>query len=64
MPDRQGNTEASEDAIPKTALHAYKDGRKDDISGNADALESNDPKDQQQRALEGDDELDLPHGKR
>jgi hypothetical protein len=64
MPDREGNTKASEDAIPETSLHAYKEGRKDDVSGNADALESNDPKDQQQSSLEGDDELDLPHEKR
>jgi len=63
MPDREGNTTASKDAIPDTSLHAYKEGRKDDVSGNADALESNDPKDQQQDTLEGDDELDLPHQK-
>lgn len=63
MPDREGNTKASEDAIPETSLHAYKEGRKDDVSGDADALESNDPKDQQQSSLEGDDELDLPHEK-
>jgi hypothetical protein len=63
MPDREGNTTASEDAIPETSLHAYKEGRKEDVSGNADALESNDPKDQQQRTLEGDNELDLPHEK-
>ena len=63
MPDREGNTKASEDAIPDTSLHAYKEGRKEDVSGNADALESNDPKDQQQDTLEGDDELDLPHEK-
>lgn len=64
MPDRQGNTKASEHAIPDTPLHAYKEGRKDDISGDADALESNDAKDHLQRALEGDDELDLHHEKR
>ena len=64
MPDRQGNTKASDDAIPDTSLHAYEERRKDDVSGNADKLESNDPKDEQQRALEGDDELDLHHEKR
>jgi hypothetical protein len=63
MPDREDNTTASEDAIPDTSLHAYKEGRKDDVSGDADALESNDPQDQQQDTLEGDDELDLPHEK-
>ena len=63
MPDREGNTKASEDAIPDTSLHAYKEGRKEDVSGDADPLESNDPKDQQQDTLEGDDELELSHQK-
>jgi hypothetical protein len=34
--------------------------RKEDVKGNADKLESNDPADQQASELEGDDELDLP----
>jgi len=45
---------------PKTSLHGYKEGRKADIKGDADKLESNDPKDQQTPALEGDHELELP----
>ncbi len=60
MPDPDGNTKADEAALPATPLHGYKEGRKDDISGDAEKLESNDPKDQQQSELEGDDELDLP----
>ncbi len=60
MPDPDGNTKADPDAIPETSLHGYKDGRKDDIKGDADKLESNDPQDQQQSELEGDDELELP----
>jgi hypothetical protein len=38
-------------------------GRKDDVSGDSDALESNDPAKQQQDVLEGEDELRLPHEK-
>ncbi len=60
MPDPEGNTKADEDAIPDSSLHAYKEGRKEDVKGDADKLESNEPKDQQASALEGDDELDLP----
>ncbi len=60
MPDRQGDTKASEDSIPDSPLHAYKEGRKEDISGDADALESNDPADQQQEKLEGEGELSPP----
>lgn len=63
MPDKDGNTKATEETTPSTSLHAYKEGRKEDVSGDADALESNDPAKQQQRALEGDDEKSLAHKK-
>jgi hypothetical protein len=59
MPDEHGNTESSGEAVPDTPLHAYKEGRKEDVSGDADALESNDPAEQQQDKLEGDDEPTL-----
>jgi hypothetical protein len=55
MPDQKGNTEADE-AVPETSLHAYKDSRKDDIKGDSDKLDSDDPKDLQASELEGDDE--------
>jgi hypothetical protein len=63
MPDRDQNTKADEDALPDTSLHAYKEGRKDDVKGDADKLESNAPEDQQVDELEGDDELPTPHEK-
>ncbi len=63
MPDEQGETQASEEGVPETSLHAYKEGRKEDVSGDADKLESNDPQDQQQDTLEGSDELSTPHEK-
>jgi hypothetical protein len=59
MPDLKGNTKADEEALPDTSLHAYKEGRKDDVKGDADKLESNDPKNHQGSELEGDDELDI-----
>jgi hypothetical protein len=59
MPDLKGNTKADEEALPATSLHAYKEGRKDDVKGDADKLESNDPKNHQGSELEGDDELDI-----
>jgi hypothetical protein len=59
MPDLKGNTKADEEALPDTSLHAYKEGRKDDVKGDADKLESNDPKNHQGPELEGDDELDI-----
>jgi hypothetical protein len=63
MPDEDGKTQADAETTPDTSLHAYKEGRKDDVSGDADKLESNAPGDQQQDALEGEDELSLPHEK-
>lgn len=63
MPDQDGNTKANEEETSATSLHAYKEGRKDDVSGDAEALESNDPNKQQQDTLEGEDELTLPHEK-
>jgi hypothetical protein len=64
MPDKDGKTRASEETVPNTSLHAYKEGRTEDVSGDSDALESNDPAKQQQDALEGDNELSLPHEKK
>ena len=58
MPDQEGNTEADSETIPDTSLHAHSDGRKEDIKGDSDKLESDDPKDLQQRALKGDDEYE------
>ncbi len=63
MPDPEDKTKADEESLPSTPLHAYKEGRKEDISGDADALESNDPDKQQAETLEGEDELQLPHEK-
>jgi hypothetical protein len=63
MPDRDQSTKADESTLPDTSLHAYKEGRKDDVKGDADKLESSAPDDQQASELESDDELELPHEK-
>jgi hypothetical protein len=67
MPDPQGNTTADPETVPDTSQHAYKEGRKDDVAGDADKLESNDPKDMQARELDDEesDQLGPPlHEKR
>jgi hypothetical protein len=56
MPDKDGDTKADSKTLPDTSLHAYADGRKEDIKGDSDKLDSDDPKDLQQSALEGKDE--------
>jgi hypothetical protein len=52
MPDPQGNQAADPETIPQSSQHAYKEGRKDDVAGDADKLESNDPKDMQAKELD------------
>ncbi|MDQ6835854.1 MAG: hypothetical protein M3016_06665 [Actinomycetota bacterium] len=56
MPDPKGNTGGDEETLPASSLHAYKDSRKEDIKGDSDKLASDDPKDLQTSALEGEDE--------
>ncbi|MFZ0044122.1 MAG: hypothetical protein WAK93_22625 [Solirubrobacteraceae bacterium] len=56
MPDEQGNNKADAEALPQTSLHAHSDDRKEDIKGDADKLESDDPKDLQASELEAEDE--------
>jgi len=63
MSDEHGNTKADDDTAVETSLHAYKDGREEDIKGDVEAFKSNDPKRLQQDKIEGDDELKLAHEK-
>lgn len=56
MPDRDDQNTADIEELPSTSLHAYKEGRKDDVKGDADKLESADPQDQQHDALADEDE--------
>jgi len=58
MPDHDGATKAGEN-IPNTPLHAYKEGREDDVKGDTQKLNSNDPKDQRQSEIEDKDEPKL-----
>ncbi len=56
MPDQEGKTASDEDTVPDTSLHAYKEGRDEDIKGNSEKLSSDDPKDLRASELEGQDE--------
>jgi hypothetical protein len=57
MPDKDGNTKADAEALPQTSLHADKEPREEDIKGNPEKLESDDPKDLRQSEVEDPDEL-------
>ena len=63
MPDEHGNAKADDDTAVETSLHAYKDGREEDIKGDVEAFKSSDPKQLKQDQIEGDDELKLAHEK-
>ncbi len=56
MPDPDGNTAADQQSVPNTSLHAYKEGREEDVKGDVEKLKSGDNKDMQQSELEADDE--------
>ena len=48
---------ADEETLPDTPLHAYKEGREDEVEGDLDKLKSGDPKESQRAEIEdeGDD---------
>ena len=54
--------EASEETVPDTSLHAYKEGREDDVEGDVEKLKSGDAQDSQRSeiAAEGE-ESNLPN---
>lgn len=53
---------ASEETLPDTPLHAYKEGREEDIEGDVDKLESSDPETSQRKEIaeDEDDESSFP----
>lgn len=59
MPDPDGGTKADEETLPETPLHAYKEGREEDIKGDTEKLNSDDPKDLQASEIEDDNEPKL-----
>jgi hypothetical protein len=58
--DEDEEKSASEETLPDTPLHAYKEGREDDIEGDEDKLESSDPESSQREEISEGDESDFP----
>lgn len=60
MPDVDGNTKAETaegtDTVTDTSLHAYKDGREEDMKGDKEQILSEDPQKQQRKDLVDPDE--------
>jgi hypothetical protein len=61
MGDEERQTQADEETLPATPLHAYKDGREEDVEGDLDKLKSGDPQQSQRKEIEGDDEGSEDH---
>lgn len=38
MPDEHGEVQADEETLPQTPLHAYKEGREEDVQGDVEKL--------------------------
>jgi hypothetical protein len=56
MPDEDDQTQADEQTLPKTPLHAYKEGREDEVEGDVDKLKSGNPEESQRKEIENEDE--------
>jgi hypothetical protein len=53
MPDENEPGGASEETVPDSSLHAYKEGREDDVEGDVEKLKSGDPEDSQRDKISG-----------
>lgn len=54
MPDEDAQQGADAEALPESPLHAYKEGREDEVEGDVEKLKSGDPKQSQRQDIEGD----------
>jgi hypothetical protein len=51
---------ASEETLPDTPLHAYRDDREEDIEGDVEKLESSDPETSQRAEISEGEESGFP----
>jgi hypothetical protein len=62
MPEENEPGGASEETIPDTPLHAYKEGREDDVEGDLEKLKSGEDEGSQRKEIsEGTEESDFPN---
>ncbi|MEA2376891.1 MAG: hypothetical protein QOK00_737 [Thermoleophilaceae bacterium] len=53
---------ADEETLPDTPLHAYGQGREEDVEGDAEKLKSGDPQESQREEIsDGDEESNFPN---
>jgi hypothetical protein len=56
VPDDERSEELDDQTRPDTPLHAYKEGREDDVEGDVEKLKAGDPKESQRSEIENEDE--------
>lgn len=61
MADKDEEQRADAETLPKTPLHAYAEGREEDVEGDVEKLTSGDPKQLQRDDLESDEGDEAPH---
>jgi hypothetical protein len=53
---------ADEETLPDTPLHAYNEGREDDLEGDVEKLKTGDPKESQRSEIsEGSEDSNFPN---
>jgi hypothetical protein len=61
MPFEDEEKRADEETLPDTPLHAYGEGREEDVEGDVDKLESSDPDTSQREEMsEGEESSSFP----
>ncbi len=60
MFDDEDDKAASEETLPDTPLHAYKDGREEDVEGDVEDLKSGDPERSQRTDIAEGEESGFP----
>jgi hypothetical protein len=56
MVDDDRQDRADEETLPDTPLHAYKEGREDDVEGDVEKLKSGDPNVSQRKEIEDEED--------
>ncbi|MEA2333374.1 MAG: hypothetical protein QOH58_3512 [Thermoleophilaceae bacterium] len=60
MPAEDEEKRADEETLPDTPLHAYGDGREEDVEGDVEKLKSGDPDESQRKEISEGGESDFP----
>jgi hypothetical protein len=60
MFDEDEDKGASEETLPDSSLHAYKEGREEDVEGDVEDLKSGDPDSSQRTDVAEGDESNFP----